>query len=328
MSQYDVRCLEPSDLPAWDAMVEASPHATVFDESRWIQAMAEAAGTDIRLVGVFDGDSLVGGVHLQHRERLGMRMARGCRLSPTNSCVVRVPAEAPRVERERLVLEVTRALGEFLGPQYDFVAITNSPGLADVRSFRWLGWRTSVWYTYHVDLPNMPMARHDEALRRAAEEAGLSHPVMKDVGAPERFHALAAKASQHDGAEPAVSLAQLSHLHEQLPDLVRIRAGTWEDRDADVFGIVCVLDRKRSITHAMWAAYDPALRTAPVVYSFTWAELAAWREAGLATFDFVGADVEDMVRYKSEFEPRLVPYYRVERATPRYRIASRFVSLT
>jgi CelD/BcsL family acetyltransferase involved in cellulose biosynthesis len=59
--------------PAWDALVDTSPHPSPFLCSWWVEAVA---GTTPIFLVVFDGDSLIGGVPLAEDRRRGVRRYR------------------------------------------------------------------------------------------------------------------------------------------------------------------------------------------------------------------------------------------------------------
>ncbi len=323
MTRYETRLLADADREAWDALAAASPHATVFDESRWLDAVAEATGEPMRRVGVWRGDELVAGASFCESRRMGLRLARANRLCPTNSCLLAPAPGAASHTQERLCLDATREIAAFLRERYDFAAITNNPALRDVRAFRWSNWRSSVWYTYQMRFADMSEDKQEAMERAARPEDGAPAAVIRDTEDPERFMEILARARSREGKPSPITLEQLACLQRRLPGVLRLRAGRWDDAPPDIVVVAYVVDRVRSTTYAMWAAFDPDHLTPRVATTFTWAELSEWRREGLATYDFVGADDEGLARYKMQFGPTLVPYYRVEWASLRYRLLRR-----
>lgn len=323
MSNYDARFLEPEEYPAWDEVVAESPHGSVFVESRWLAAVAEAASTDVGIAGVFDGPRLLAGVPVRRSTRLGLRTALVPPMCPVNSCVVSPAASAAGPRQERRLLDVTRRLALFLQDRFSYAVVVNDPAMADVRGFGWEDWRSSVLYTYRLDLAAATLERVRAAGERAERRRGACGVTIEDQADPAAFHALLCRDVARQGAEPPVALEPFARLCALRPDCVQVRLARLGTPEDHVAGLVYVNDRPRRTTYAMWGAFDPDRVQASVLPRLAWSELQALRDAGVRTLDLVGANVEDSMRYKSQFGARLVPYYQVLHASVWHRLLSR-----
>lgn len=323
MSDMQVRFLRKDEYPLWDELAAASPSGSVFDESHWFLKVADVYGWPLELVGVFDGERLEGGVVVHPSRRLGMATAAMPPLCPINSCLV-CPRPSPSpAKAERHVLRVTESIARFLQSRYSFVVITNHSAMSDVRSFRWLGWRTNVLYTYHINLASADMDKLPKSRRRAIRKARESGFVLEQTTDAAATHDLLTLTRQRQGIRPSVTREQLEQLFTRCEGTFTAFLARLPDTGRPVAVDVAVIDRTHSAAYALFAGFDPECNAPNATSLLQWYQIEALRDQGLKTLDLVGADVKSNAPFKAEFGGRLVPYYQVSYVGPLRRIANR-----
>lgn len=113
----------------WDALVERMPLPSPFLRSWWIDAMAAAVGADARIVLVYDGDELLGGLPLQRSVRGGVEVLAFLGtgpLEPDHLDVVAAPGREGRV-----AAEVARWLGRRGNRVIDLRGVADGSPLID-----------------------------------------------------------------------------------------------------------------------------------------------------------------------------------------------------
>ena len=321
MADLEARFLSKEEYPLWDELAAASPLSSIFEESRWFLMVAEVMECPIEVVGVFDGENLVGGVTLRPAQRSGMRSALLPPLCPTNSCVVAPRNVKSSAKQEHHLLRVTETLAEFLKSRFSFAAVTNTPAMVDIRSFRWLSFSTNVLYTYHIDLESAGLSSLPGSLRRSVRKAEREGVTMAEEADLDAAQALLDKTHERHGIAAPITRGQLGKLCDCMGETVHVRLAKQRNTDEYLAVLVTVADPARSVSHALLAGFDPAHRRLRAPAWLHWTEIEMCNERGLKTYDMVGADVQSNVDFKSEFEGRLVPYYQVSYASFAYRLA-------
>lgn len=323
-TRLETAFLEGDDVAAWDALVDRSAHATVFQGARWTGALAEAFGRRGRILGVFRNGVLVGGVPLYERRVAGLVMSN----PPVVAGYAGALVDLPEYERAGRAIseseQILDALVLGVRERFHYARFTHAPGLADARPFQWAGWRVAPRYTYRIaprDADAMLASFEHNARKkiRRAEEAGL---VVQRVGhTAELVSAYAASYRRHH-APPPVSEAVLSALADRL---LRERiAHAYVVRGADgadhAFQIQ-IVDARASYA---WIAGTAAEHMAEGGFSLMlWKILRDSSEAN-AMFDFMGANTPTIARFKRAFGGELAPYWETLHAT---RIARALVAL-
>ena len=104
------------------------------------------------MLGCYRNEKLVGGCGLLEVRRFGVSKAATPPLTPYSGFMylrdgslkgVRVEAESERI---------CGSLIEKLELDYDYIQISHAPDIVDIRYFQWSGWRTSLRYTYLIDI--------------------------------------------------------------------------------------------------------------------------------------------------------------------------------
>ena len=321
MDGTEARFLSPDEWGQWDELVASSPSGSLFDETTWLGALAEALARDVRIVGVFEKDVLIGGVAISCGRQLLMAVAREPQPTFVNSCQFLPSDRKTRSAATKRVLSVADAVADFLTPQFSRVVITNHPAFVDVRSFRWRGWQTNVLYTYQIDLETLDLMNLHGRRRnqiRKAEKAGLVVEESDDFAAA---HALMFKTYERQGVTLDVSEEALIAVCQRLGDSVTVYSAKAPGATTPAAMLMTLLDPNRSAGYIMFAGFDREQSKTHATSLLYWHHLVALKERGLKMVDVIGADVRSNADFKAEFEGELVPYYQVAYSSFPFRLA-------
>ena len=326
MSDLNVRFLNKDEYEPWDSLVAALPSASIFDESKWLDAVADVMGCDIRILGVFENDRLIGGASLNISNKFGMPTATGIPLTPTNSCIIEPFETIFSSKATNYLLKITDAIGRFLQSNYDYAVVTNHPFIRDIRSFNWLGWSTQALYTYHVDLAKADLAALTPKVRRLIRKAEKSGVIIERSGDFSAAHDLLAKTFRRKDVSPPLSSWQLSQICLRCADnIVQFVAKTH-----DAKAIACALlivDFKRKVAYSLFTGFDYAYQDTEATSLLHWRSIEYFKSNGFAILDLVGAENKSIANFKAGFGGDLVPYYQVSKASMRYRILNQLSRL-
>lgn len=98
MTSYTTRYLTKDEYKEWDELVSQSPTSNIFDTTSWLSALSSVLNSDIRILGVFNKEDLIGGVAFNVIKRFGIKIAKVPPMSTFNSCHY-IPKETQHKDR-------------------------------------------------------------------------------------------------------------------------------------------------------------------------------------------------------------------------------------
>ncbi|MBI5682003.1 MAG: GNAT family N-acetyltransferase [Deltaproteobacteria bacterium] len=320
MSEIQARFLNVNEYGCWDKFVSELSTVSIFDETDWLATISEIMGCSLKILGVFSGDSIIGGVTLTASKKFGMAIAGRIPLCPTNSCVLSPSLSKFSDRTTRHTLEITDAIAQVLQSNFDFVVVTNNHHLNDIRAFSWQDWRTSVQYTYCIDLPSIDISKVPPNRRnkmRNAEKAGI---IVKEMDNPETAHELLEKTYKRKGLSPPVTQEQLSQIYTRHRENITLLFAMVGNSGKAVAVHITLKDAKRKAGYYLLGGFDPEYISTNAPSLLQWREIEYLREKGFKVLDLVGAEDKSIATFKSEFGGELVPYFQVSHVSHRYRI--------
>lgn len=322
MAETEARFLSSDEWEQWDELVASSPSGSLFDESVWLTALAETLARDVRIVGVFEKDALIGGVVVSCGSQLLMPVAREPQPTFVNSCQFRPTDRKTRSAATKRGLAVSDAVADFLMARFSRVLITNHPAFVDVRSFRWRGWQTNILYTYQIDLATLDLMNLHGRRRnqiRSAEKAGLVVEEGADFSAA---HDLMFKTYERQGVALDISEDDFATVCQRLGDKVTVYSAKAPDSTKPAAMLLTLLDTDRGAGYIMFAGFDREQAKTHATSFLYWQHLLALKERGFKMVDVIGADVRPNADFKADFEGELVPYFQVAYASFPFRLVN------
>lgn len=317
--EFNTRFLIREEYSLWDGLVSSVPGASIFSESRWLVAAAEIMACEIKIVAVFSGEHLVGGVAVQLSRRFGMPVAKGIPIAPNNSCVVAPTATACLSKITSRILAITEAIAVFLEGHFAYVVLTQNPTLIDIRSFNWRGWRSQVLYTYHVEIAKADLGRLSSTARKNiknAEKAGVISALSRDF---KLAHLPVASTFARQKAALPMTAEQLSAFAERFGDDLFLLLA--KNKDGRVIASEAILlDRPRRVAYRFLAGFDAGCDIRGVPLYLQWQGLLHCRELGMELLDQTGAERKKIASFKAELGGNLVPYFQVAKVRLPYRL--------
>jgi Acetyltransferase (GNAT) domain len=306
----ECRILSKTEYPDWDALVERSPHGTVFHHSWWLNIAAQRF--DILAVRDKSG-SLRGGVPLARKKRAGLTLFHAPQLTPFQGPIFDTSNIKDPCER----LHLMRSAGELLArgmPRYDsFRCMVGACG-PDLQGFLWAGFRAELAYTFRV-----PAGQSIQSV-----EAQITRTHMQKLAKAKR---LGLCVTRNDDVEAFAKLCKIGALHgERLlypPELpIRLWSAAFERAKSDFYiartsdnepiaALLTVHDART--TYQIVSAFDPAKRDFPGSYLLLRTALAEALAAN-RDFDFEGSALRGVEQYYRKWGPAAFPVWRLEKA--------------
>jgi Acetyltransferase (GNAT) domain len=309
-SGMECRVLDRAEYGEWDALVERSPHGTVFHCSWWL----DIACRQFNILGVRDRrGSLCAGVPLARKKRAGLTLFHAPQLTPFQGPIFDTSNINDRCER----LHLMRSAGELMArgmPRFDsFRCMVGARG-PDLQGFLWAGFRAELAYTFRA-----PAGQPIQSV-----EAQITRTHMQKLAKAKR---LGLRVTRNDDVESFAKLCKIGAVHgERLlypPELpMRLWSVAFERGKSDFYiartaanepiaGLLTVHDART--TYQIVSAFDPAKREIPGSYLLLWTALTEALAAD-RDFDFEGSALRGVEQYYRKWGVSAFPVWRLEKA--------------
>jgi hypothetical protein len=306
-----LRVLDPSRFPEWDALVERSPHGCIFHHSWWL----EATGWRFEILVAEDpSGAIIAGIPLPRRHVAGLTLLSSPPLTPFLGPVFDVSERVAPSER----LERMRTVGEEIAAAisgYDSLSYWVGPAAPDLQGFLWAGFRAELGYTFRFDAGTSP----------AAVLAGADPAHLGKVRRAERAKAIV---ESSEDIERGIRLSRMTFNRQSLDvpwsdDVVRRLWKASSSRGVarlyvgktvegvDAAAALVVNDSRAS--YLLLAGGDPALRSLGIGNLVLARAIADALEAQRA-FDFEGSELRGVEWHYRRWGASPQPVYLLQRA--------------
>jgi hypothetical protein len=309
MSTFDVAELTPDHYAEWDALVDQSIYGTVFHKSGWLNACSRALGKKIKMFGCFRENQLTGGCSLFIEKKWGLVTSANssCATTPYGGVILSPPPSPSVHKQETFSREIISALIKAIEKeQFMYVTIQNSPAFLDVRPFTWNGWKSSVSYTYYIDLNHYLETHLDSSAKRyirKAEKAGIVIELCSDIS---RYYDLYCEAYTRKNLEPPAPRSLFTELYSFIRDTrcgEMFAARTPEGEIAIAEIVVWDTRQAFSWTAGSDARYVNSGASTLIMNDY----LKRLKERGLPKINIMMANVPQLSSFATSFNPTLVP---------------------
>lgn len=300
---YGSTVLASDEYAAWDRLMATAPEGSPYHASTYLEALCRSAGGSFRLLGVWDGQELVGGVPLYEREGLAGTYVQPRLLLYYNGVVLRdYDTRYPSKVTSRHI-GIMEALERGLSRQ-EYVGIElhcRSPR-ADLRPFLASGWRAEPRYTYVVPISDLEWLwdRIDQNLRRLVERAvdhGLSVTEDDDF---ESFYRLHRIVSEEKGAPLYLPLERFQEYFDRLREEGMMALYHARMPDGRAVASLLVLTSDHPVAHTVSAAADPAHYDTGATPFLRWRVFEILADRGFSANDLTDASLGSVSRFKRQ----------------------------
>lgn len=147
----EVREIKEVDYGLWNELVERSSQGTIFDKSFWLESSGALLNKELRIYGSFKENHLVGGCPIYIGRHIALNFATSkVDMTPYGGILLEGSSTSKVREQESMYNDIVQSISKkFDDLRIQYIKLTNSPYITDVRPFTWEGWESKVFYTYH-----------------------------------------------------------------------------------------------------------------------------------------------------------------------------------
>lgn len=313
LKQIVVRDIEVHEWDSWDEFVSSSPQGTLFHTALYKKTIDQSYGRGtLRLLGAFTENGLSGGCAFLDRSRLGQKTAVTPLLTPYTGFVL----DAATADQPAWNSEVLEALAKFLSSSYQYQNLVNAPGLDDLRPLLNMGYTVSPRYTYELNLrlsPEELWLKFDGHVRRHIKKAEkIGFEVLENLDPASAWDLFCRTFSRHGHTCPVNE----EFFHELVVGtrLKPYRQHFCAYEHGQLVSFITVFCYKDRVYYAVASTLADRMQTGVSSY-LVWEVLREHARGEHAVFDFVGANVASIARFKAGFNPQVRLHFSVERAS-------------
>lgn len=311
-----LRIAQEEDAQLWDGLIDLSPQGTLFHKWAWLRIMEKHTGAKLYPLIGFNGDVPVAVYPLFHKKTLFFSMV----FSPPPHCAVLYlgPAIAnydtlKPLKREALLKDLQEAADEFISSRLkpDYILISTSPALRDIRPLKWGGYEVKPVYSYCLNIKNGSEAvwkgfgKHFKYSINKAKKDG----VYVQIGSKEEvgvIYDLMFRRYQEQEKTVTMPKEYLLELYEKFPSNMHVYVAKY---DGKIETGVIDLWYKERITS--WLG-NPKTRLEKIYPNdlLFWETIEAGCKAGCKEYEIIGAaGVERLYCYYSKCNPDLLLWF-------------------
>lgn len=329
MVSIEVRILKPDEYPIWNNLVETSPNGTVFHKSQWFSSFKNESQVETKIFGAFLQGYLVGGCVVHYRKVAGFFTVGTTTfpLTPYGGIILQ-PYSDKKIRRKEkdewsiisnLLLEIQKRKAQFL-------SLTMSPHVIDIRPYVWQGWKESINYCYIFPLSVNIRERISKNVLQAYNKAIKTGINAKQKWDKELYWNLTLNTYQKQGTVPPFSKEFLFSLMDIIQENQWGEMWVAETSSGEVVAAEIIIWDNFMAYRWSAASHEQFKHTGST--SFLLIEIMTHLQAlGYKKVNMMAANTPHLARFISSFNPELVPYYTVLKSRGLYTILNGVRSL-
>ncbi len=321
MSSYTTRYLTKDEHKWWDELLSQSPASNIFDTTSWLSALSSVLNSDIRILGVFNKEDLIGGVAFNAIKRFGFKIAKVPPMSFFNSCHY-IQSDTQHKDRlGRNIQGVITSITERLQNDFHYILLANHPKFKDIRGFIWKSWRQYILYSYRVPLNNIDLPLISASKRRQVKKAQKKLIVIEEIKDIAPVYDVIKDTYLRQGVECPLALNELSGIYERMGDNMMIYAAREHGNGDYKAVIVYVADYRGKCVYNLLNGYKPELPDTGANTLLIWEGIKLFKDKGFEYYDLGEAGMLSKANFKGEFYTDIAPYFLVSKSNILFSIA-------
>ncbi|MBA7636692.1 hypothetical protein ES703_44313 [subsurface metagenome] len=316
-----INIVSEQDLNLWNAIVDASQHGTIFHRWEWLKIVEKHSKSKLHPLIGFEGNEPVGILPLFYSRRWLLRMVFSPPLGaaiPTLGPILLNYDEIKPHKMEHIYREFQKQVDHFINSELhpDYVSITTSPGLLDVRPFIWSGYRVTPYYTYKIDLTTGEAAVWDSFKKKLRSDIKRAEPkgIIVREGTIEDIQYLFHSLKERYYMQNIGSLISIEYLYDLFKEFgsrnLWISVALYNNQTV---GAIFLITYKE--TTAIWLGVAKSgLAGLPTNDLIQWEAIRWSIKNGCKAFELIGANTWKLCEFKSKYSPHLEVYFNAQKS--------------
>ena len=323
MSAIEVKELKKDEYKMWDELVENSPQGMIFHSSDWLTACSKSLNKELKICGCFWENQLIGGCALSYQKKTIFKFAYSPPPNtgtPHGGLLLRPLGKNVRKNESLLKAIINGFLDVLKDEGLDYISLINCPTLIDIRPFTYNGWKNSVQYTYMLDLDGNLWTHINKKTRGSIRSAEKNNVHIIESNNLNKFYKLFETMFKQQRISVPISKDVIASIFNFLSKKNLCEMWFAETDSGElVSALIAVWDNSRPY---FWVGASDADLNAKIGGNslMYWHALQYLLSKNFSEVVWVGANTPKLNKFKAGFNPKLVPYYVVEKTSIRYKM--------
>jgi len=304
---------EIMDKQSWNKLWKEAIGGRVYSSTIWLEAVSDAYGLELKILGVFNGAELVGGLPLFIKKKQIIIPP----FTPYNSVILKLSETKYPYKKIYRIHSIMLNLIEYLEKQgkYSQITFIHTPDIRDIRPFIWKGWRVSPLYTYVLSISNV-----DDLKKKISHNArkNLKRCKKEKIYIEESekfdilFNLLKLTFSRRKRLAP-LNYKKLRKIYETLSKRRNAKLFiAFTKEGVPISARIITLDDDFPIAHDWVAGSDPKYFSTGGTTCLLWYIIEWLSSRGFKFLDLNGANIPSIAKFKSNFGGNLEVYFMTE----------------
>jgi hypothetical protein len=306
---FEAVVLDESKYSTWNELAASAPAGSIYSNTDYLNALCEATGGRFRVLGIYRGGQLTGGIALYEEEsRFGTVLSNRLLLYYNGILIAPAKSSYPSERTARELAALTLLQAKLAQAGYAHTVVHNRAPIMDVRPFVSCGWRAYPSYSYVMTFPDLKAAwaRIEQNLRRLIGRCESGGVVLAEDDDFESFFRLHLETHKRKGAPLYLSERRFARYFERLHGLGLSKLFHARTPQGQSVATQLVLMNKHATTHTVCAAADKAFLSQGVSPFLRWKVCEHLAQSGFTANDLTDASLNDVTHFKSQLGGELV----------------------
>jgi len=316
-----ISILSEHDLDLWNAIVDASQHGTIFHRWEWLKIAEKHSKSKLYPLIGLEGNEPVGILPLFYSRRWLLRMVFSPPLGATIPTLGPILINYGKIKphkMEHVYQEFHKQVDHFINSELhpDYVSITTSPGLLDVRPFIWSGYRVTPYYTYKIDLTAGEAAVWGSFNKKLRSDIKRAEPkgIIVREGTVDDIQYLFHSLKERYHMQNMGSLISIEYLYDLFKEFgsrnLWISVARYNNQTV---GATLLITYKE--TTSIWLGVAKSgLAGLPTNDLIQWEAIKWSIKNGYKAFELIGANTRRLCEFKSKYSPHLEVYFNAQKS--------------
>ena len=291
----------------WDSFAVNSPQYTIFNSSKWASIIEKTTNFKPVFYGYFKGQQMIAALPIFYLKKGPFKIGHYPPLTPFITPMFLQTKTSKISKIESYEHKVINSFIDTLKKDFSYFILSLHHSIKDFRPFQHLGLNSKMTYTYLLDLSDMNKfwenldkdAKYDI---NKSKERGTEVYSSNDVDGFYNLYETTCKRQNILGIVNKQLLQELMSIKESKMFFAK-------NGGKDIASCIIVFDNK--MAYYLLAAYDSDYKDYKASSLLLW-EAIKYVSGKRSKMDLVGANTLSVAKFKSSFNPKLIPYIQAE----------------
>ena len=308
--KYRIQKLESADYAQWDQFVSAHPYATIFHTTTWARIIEAVFSRKFEIATVYRNNILKGGLLYFSKSNMGIQSIPRVPVTTYQGLLLQPPESEKSSSASAEEHDCTNLILDDICQRYNYIDLTLSPNVTDMRPYKWHKFNAEPVYTYTFPITDFDemSKQFSQSLRRKIKSSSKENHKIVCAENTDKFIQFVNDSYHYHKSKPPVPPDKIDQLAQLCIEHNIGRLYYLLVDNNPVAALFVLFDQNR--VYALFSGMDLNQRTQQFTEYLHVLVLQQPEFIG-KMFDFLGANTSDFEQFKRSFGGNLSQGFRV-----------------